>query len=50
MISYQKYPNKEKNIHEIFCKYFGPEAFKEVGWNEMNHDYRDENIGIVYIR
>ena len=30
-------------------EYLGKDGFREVGWNEMNADYRDEGIGILYI-
>jgi hypothetical protein len=49
MISYQKYKEEWKNLEVKFSEYFGKESFKLVEWNDFDEDYRDQNIGILYM-
>lgn len=48
MISYQNYPQEWKNLEVKFNEYF-PGQFKTVDWNNFDEDYRDKNIGIIYM-
>ena len=49
MISYQRNKEEWKNLYLKFVEWFGEEKVNFVKWGDMDDNYKDEHLGILYM-